>query len=388
MPKPPHASSTTETLSGSVFGSLMSRAKERGGSFHPLHVGDTYKDPIPAARAEAQLTSEHEGLHRYAPPQGLPELLDAVVEREEQRSGLRLERENFQIMSGATAGLSVIAQTVLDEGDEVLLPSPYWPLIRGILASRGAVPVQVPIFHALDSLDVEEELERRVTPRTVALYLNSPHNPTGRVLPPAVVDACVRVAERHDLWLICDEAYEELYFGPVRPTPIWARDALRERAIVSHTFSKSYGMAGARVGYVHGPASIMRAIRGVQTFLTYCAPRPMQLAALACLRHGDAFLEECRRDYAFAGLEAARVLGLTPPEGGTFLFFDASPYLSNEDATSQPFLERCVDEGVMLTPGSACGADFARWVRICFSVEAPDDFAQALEAVRRAMNAV
>jgi len=384
MPRLPHASLTTETLSGSVFGSLLSRAKARGGSIHPLHVGDTYKQPIPEARAEAQLISEHAGLHRYAPPQGMPELIDAVVARERQRSGLELTRDDVQIMSGATAGLSVIANTILDPGDEVLLPSPYWPLIRGIIASRGAVPVELPCFHRALTQDLEAQFEARVTPRTVALYLNSPHNPTGRVLPLEALEALLRVVLRHDLWVICDEAYEELHFDS-RPTPLWAHEALRDRAIVSHTFSKSYGMAGARVGYVHAPPRVMRALRGVQTFLTYCAPRPMQLGALACLRHGQGFLEECRRDYALAGARAAEVLGVAPPEGGTFLFFDASPYLSSADETSQPFLERCVDQGVLLTPGSACGADFARWVRICFSVEAPDDFEQALAGVARAM---
>ncbi|NOY90797.1 MAG: pyridoxal phosphate-dependent aminotransferase [Deltaproteobacteria bacterium] len=350
MPRPPHASSTTQTLSGSVFGSLLARAKRRGLPVHPLHVGDTYKDPIPEARAEAQLSSEHAGLHRYAPPQGLPELLDAVVERERERAGVELSREDVQIMSGATAGLSVIAQALFDPGDEVLLPSPYWPLIRGIIASRGAVAVEVPCFHALGELDVEALFEAQVTPRTVALYLNNPHNPTGCVLPEDALEAILRVVERHDLWLICDEAYEELYFGQA-PRPIWAREALHERAIVSHTFSKSYGMAGARVGYVHGPASAMRAIRGVQTFLTYCAPRPMQYAALACLRHGQGFIEECRRDYAEAGARAAELLGVAPPEGGTFLFFDASPCGRRDESALPRALRgrgRAADAGLRL----------------------------------------
>lgn len=384
MPRPPHASPTTNSLSGSVFGPLLSRAKARGGKIHPLHVGDTYKEPIAEARAEAQRTDEHPGMHRYAPPQGLPELLEAVAERESVRSGVELSAGDLQITSGATAGLSVVAQALLDPGDEVLLPSPYWPLIRGIIASRGAKPVEVPCLHA-PGVDLAAALEARVTSKTVALYLNTPHNPTGRVLSEHELSAMIEVAVRHDLWIVFDETYEDIYFGAAVPAPAWARPELRERAVVSHTFSKSYGMAGARVGYVHGPASVMKAIRGVQTFLTYCAPRPMQLGALACLRHGDGFLAECRRDYRESGRATAEALGVAPPEGGTFLFFDASPYLASGDDSCQPFLERCVDEGVLLTPGSACGADFARWVRICFSVEAPDELAEALEGVKRAM---
>lgn len=380
MPRPPAFSPHTETLSSRVFSGLAAKAaglRAAGETVHVLSVGDTYEEPPEAARVDALRSQDLEGIHKYAPPPGIPSLLDAIGERTEQL-GRRVPRERLQVMSGATAGLSVISETILDVGDEVLLPSPFWPLIRGIIAKRGAVPVQVPLFHALSEMDLEAELEARVTERTVALYVNTPHNPTGAVAGEAALDALVRVATRHDLWLICDEAYQDLIFAPA-PAPLWTRDDVQDRYVACHTLSKSYGMAGARVGYAHGSEAASHVLRGVQTFSTYCAPTPMQVAAERAIRTGDEFLARRRELFATAGRETAEVLGVDPPEGGTFLFFDAQPYLREGESDSLAFLDRCLEAGVLMTPGSACGADFPTWVRICFTSEPLDRHRDALE---------
>lgn len=380
MPRPPAFSDHIGTLSSRVFSGLAAKAAEMqrsGATVHLLSVGDTYEEPPEGARVDALTTRTLEGIHKYAPPAGLPALLEAASARTE-RLGRRVPAERLQIMSGATAGLSVITETLMDVGDEVLLPSPFWPLIRGIIAKRGAAPVQVPIMHALNDTDVEAALEAKVTERTVALYVNTPHNPTGAVAARAAEDAFVRVAERHDLWLIFDEAYQDLHFGQPRP-PLWTRDDVQERYVACHTLSKSYGMAGARVGYAHGSEAVTRALRGVQAFSTYCAPTPMQVAGARALNEGDEFLERRRELFATAGRETAEVLGVDPPAGGTFLFFDASPYLREGETDALPFLDRCLDAGVLMTPGSACGADFGSWVRICFTSEPIDAHRDALE---------
>lgn len=383
MPRFPRTTSTADGLSDRIFSDLGARARARGGRIYALQVGDTYLDPPAIMRAEAQRTSEHVRLHNYAPVQGEPVLLDAIVERLSARGGLPIDGELVQVTNGGTSGLSVIAQTLLDPGDEVLLPSPYWPLARGIFASRGAVPVQVPLFTRLDEpgFDVEETLERAVTPRTAALYVNTPNNPTSRVLPPEALAAMARVAARHDLWLLCDEAYEELWLGDAPPAPAWAREDFRGRSVAVHTLSKGYGFAGARIGFVHGPAEAMRALRSVNTFATYCAPRPFQLGAARGLREADAWLDEARALYREAGTRAARALGVRLPEGGTFLFVDVSAHLRPGEETCAPFLERALDAGVWLTPGSASGSDFPRHVRLCFTAVPPGDLDEALRAL-------
>ena len=384
MPKYPNASETALSLSDQVFSRLAAKAQALEGELYPLHVGDTYRAPILEARAESQLHADHERLHGYAPVQGIPALVDAIGDRIESNCGVRPDTRSIQVMSGATAGLGVTIHALVDPGDEVLLPAPFWPLIRGIIARRGATPVQVPFFDRVDdpNFDVEGALESKITPRTAALYINTPNNPTGAILPPRVIQAMLRVAERHQLWVFADEAYEELWFEGDRPRPVWTYPEAADRVITNHTLSKSYGLAGARIGFAHGPKEIMRVIRSSQTFTTYCQARPMQHAAVAALRHGDDWLREARALYGEASRLCAETLGVAAPPGGTFLFFDASRWLSPSDESSLPFLERALDAGVLLTPGSACGKDYARWVRLCFTSVPLDKLREALERLR------
>lgn len=379
MPRFPETAATTHGLSDKVFSRLAARAKELPGPIYPLHVGDTWLEPLEAARAEAQRTADTPRLHNYAPVQGEPALLDAVTAHLESRGGCLVPRGAVQVVSGATAGLSVVAEALLDPGDEVLLPSPFWPLIRGIVHKRGARAVEIPFFDRLDdpAFDAEAALEAAVTERTAAVYVNTPHNPTGRVLPDAVVAAIAKVAERHDLWILSDEVYEELYFG-APPAPVWARADYQARCVAVHSMSKGYGLAGSRVGWAHGPDAAMKAIRGVQTFATYCAPRPLQLGAARALREGGAWLESARRTYEEAAAMTALALGIPKPDGGTFVFFDVrAKRLPGEDTVG--LLERCLAAGVLLTPGAASGKDYEGWVRLCFTSVPPEDLAKALE---------
>lgn len=388
MPRHPRVSHTTESLSSGVFSQLARKAREHHGRIYPLHVGDTYLDPLSPARAEAQRTIDHERLHNYAPVQGEPTLLATIAQRLEQRTGEPISTERIQVVSGATSGLSVVCATILDHGDEVIVPSPFWPLIRGIIASRGGVPVQLPFFDRLRDprFDPERAIEETITDRTVALYINTPNNPTGAVIPSDVIDAMLRVAKKRDLWVLCDEAYEELWFTDTRPAPVWAHPEARGRAIATHTLSKSYGLAGARIGFTHGPADVMVAVRAVQTFQTYCAPRPMQLGAVHALAGGDGWLAEARAAYRRAGYEAADALGIPRPEGGTFLFFDASPFM-REGEDILDFLGRCLDAGVLLTPGESCGRDYGSWVRLCFTSVPPGELREALGILRGVIGA-
>lgn len=378
MARHPSVSPSALSLSDRVYSAHAGRARASSGRVFPLHVGDTYLDPIPSARAEAQRTADHPRLHNYAPVQGEPELLDAIQRRLLARTGEKVARELVQVMLGATGGFAVIADALFDPGDEVVILAPFWPLIRGIVASRGAVPVEVPFFDRLaqPGFDPEATVERVITDRTVALYVNTPHNPTGRVLSDEVVAALARSCRRHGLWVLADEVYEELDYGGAKP-PFWLRAGLPERTVSTYSVSKSYAMAGARVGYTVGPATAMEAVRGVQTFRTYCAPRPMQFAAARALTEGDEWLAETRRLYAAAGAKAAGVLGLPPPEGGTFLFFDASRHFRAGE-TLQGFLDRCLAAGVLLTPGTAAGSAYTTWVRLCYTAVPPADLDEAL----------
>ncbi len=381
MPRFPHPAPSALGLSDRVFSRLAARAQ--GRSVIALHVGDTWRDPFPAAQAEAQRSAANPRLHNYAPVQGEPALLDAALRHLQRRAGIAPDRSLLQVVSGATPGLGAVVDALVSPGDEVLLPSPFWPLIRGTIHRRGAVAVEVPFYTRLgtEGFDPEAALEAAVTPRTVAVYVNTPHNPTGVIVDDPTLAAIARVAARHDLWIVCDEVYEDLWLGDAAPPSPWARDDFRARTVAVHSVSKSYGLAGARVGFAHGPPEAMEALRGVQTFTTYCAPRPMQLGAARALDDGAAWLDESRELYREAARRAADALGVPPPPAGTFLFVDLRPHLApSEDPAG--FLERCLDAGVLLTPGSASGRDYADWARLCFTIVPPDVLDEALARLR------
>lgn len=387
MPRFPNSASYAAGVADSVFAPPGAPALGHGAPLYPLHVGDTYLEPLAAAQAEAQRTHEHPRLHNYAPVQGEPELLDAIQRKLARRSGVHVERACIQVMSGATAAMGVIANALLMPGDEVLVPAPFWPLMRGAVNLRGAVCIEMPLFTRLrePGFDPVAELASHIGPRTVALYVNSPHNPTGETLSDEVAAGIVALAREHELWLLTDEVYEDLWFGDAAPRSIWALPEARDRAIVTHSVSKAYGLAGARVGFTHGPLEIMRVIRGVQTFFTYCAPRPMQLGAARALDEGDAWLAQARSLYADAARRSASALGLPAPSGGTFLFFDTRPH-RRPGETAQAFLQRCVAAGVMLTPGSAAGQAYADWARLCFTSVPPTELEHALERLRSVLS--
>jgi N-succinyldiaminopimelate aminotransferase len=380
MPRYPSATASSQGLSDAVFSQLAARARGKTGVVYPLHVGDTCLEPIACAKVETLRSDELPGLHAYAPVQGEPALLDAIVSKVKRRCDVNLAREHIQVMSGATAGLGAVANVLLDPGDEVILPAPFWPLIRGIIRARGAIPIEVPLYPRLRTpgFDIERMIEQAVTPRTTALYVNSPHNPTGTILTDDEINALARVAKKHDLWVLSDEVYEDVYYATA-PNPLWTHPDLIERTVVTHSMSKGYAMAGARVGYVHGPASIMSAIRGMQTFYTYCAPRPLQLAAARALDAGDTWLDQMRESNRVQAAIVTDGLGIALPAGGTFVFFDVSGYLRAGEDT-EALLTRCLDAGVLLTPGSACGHDFDGWARLCFTVV---DQASLTDAVQR-----
>lgn len=383
MPHFPELVATAQHMSAGVFGKTKERTAAQPDRVFSLHVGDTYLEPLPAARAEAQLSAELPGLHKYSATQGEPRLITAIVDKIKKRSGVVVDPACVQVMPGATAAMGILCNTLVDAGDEVIIPAPFWPLIRGAVRARGARAVEVPLFSRLDEpgFDPVAAIEAAITARTVAIYINAPNNPTGRVLPDHVLAQIAALAERHALWIIADEAYEDIWFGAQAPASVFARPDFAGRTLVTHSVSKAYALAGARVGYTHGPRQIMDTIRGVQTFYSYCAPRPMQFAAACAIEQGDAWLAQMRATYASAGRAAAHALEQPAPEGGTFLFFDMKPFMRRSEELLD-VLERCADAGVMLTPGTACGTDYPTWARLCFTTVPEPELHEALRRLR------
>ncbi|RMG46134.1 MAG: pyridoxal phosphate-dependent aminotransferase [Acidobacteria bacterium] len=368
MPRHPELVPSLAAIGGSVFSSLAHRLAAHEGEVYPLHVGDTWLEPAEGCRMEDLSVAEHPGMHRYAPPQGLPALLERIAARAERRMGVPTSPEDVLVAAGATGALGAVCGAVVAPGEQVLLAAPYWPLIPGIVRCFHGEPVPVPLIGAAGSPEeAVARLEAARTERTAALYVNSPNNPTGKVLPPAWLEAIAAWARAKGLWLIADEVYEDyVYQGEHR----YVRSLAPERTFSAHSFSKAYGMAGNRCGYVIGPREAMPELRKVSTHAFYATPTASQLAAVRALDGaGDAWVERVRPLYRELGRRAAEKLGVPPPEGSTFLFLDVRSALDERGLLG--FLERCADRGLFLAPGPSFGP-YPTHVRVCFTSAEPE----------------
>jgi N-succinyldiaminopimelate aminotransferase len=381
MPRPPKTSQAVAALGGAPFSPLAERARAAAGRVYPLHVGDTWMEPCQAARFDGLRAEERPGLYRYCETAGIPPLVDALVERLRAHNRLPVERDGVLVTAGATSGLACAVSALADPGDEVLILAPFWPLIRGIVRSQRAVPVEVPFFDRTASPDdAVRAVEERLGPRSVALYFSSPSNPTGRVLPPAWLEALAELARRRDLWLLSDEVYEEYVY---RGSHASIGALAPERTVSVFSFSKSYGMAGSRVGALAGPREVVAEIHKVQIHSSYHAATAAQHAALGALQGGAAWVDAARASYRAAGEDAAAVLGLPPPEGSMFLFVDVGRRLGERGLDG--FLEQCLEAGVLVAPGSSSGSDYGSWIRLCYSAVPPADAADAARRLARVL---
>ncbi|HEV7667465.1 MAG TPA: pyridoxal phosphate-dependent aminotransferase [Thermoanaerobaculia bacterium] len=386
MPSFPLVAPTVAAIPGSVYSLLAHRLEGYKGEIYPLSVGDTWMEPPAGCRMEDFRVADHPGMHRYAPVQGLPELVARLVERVRTRSDAPTGPENILMTTGATGGLSTVAGAIVAPGDEVLILAPYWPLISGTVRSFHGTPVPVPFLAAPDPSyalpdspeSAVEHVVRFRTERTIALYLSTPNNPSGRAIPRAWIEALVEWARREDLWLIADEVYEDYLFEGEHA---YTRPLAPERTFAAHSFSKAFGMAGNRCGYIVGPTATMADLRKVSTHGFYSTPTASQLAGLAALSPaGDAWIANARRLYTETGTKAAARLGVPAPQGSTFLFLNVAEHLGEDGL--EGFLGDCADQGLLASPGPSFGP-YPNHVRVCFTAAPPDVVERGIEILAR-----
>jgi aspartate/methionine/tyrosine aminotransferase len=377
MPRFPQFSSTVAEIKGSIFSALAHRLTTHQGEVYPLHIGDTWMEPAAGCRMEDLTVDDHPGMHRYCSPQGLPELLDAIGGRLSQRTGIPSERKGLLVTAGATGALGAVAGAILEPGDEVLILAPHWPLIAGIVRSFHGTPIAVPLIGNADSPETAVEAARSyVTDRTVALYLSSPNNPTGTVLPSSWIGALVEWCRQRNLWILADEVYEDYVYTGLHT---YARSLAPERTFSVHSFSKAFGMAGNRCGYVAGPTVAVGHLRKVSIHTFYSTPTAAQLAAIRVLDgRGDSWIAGAKQKYMDAGNAAADRLGVPQPQGSQFLFLDVAERLDDRGLIG--FLEDCVDRGLFLAPGPSFGP-YPTHVRICFTSAPPPVVGRGIEVM-------
>lgn len=341
--------------------------------------------PTPDFIVEAGVRALRGGWTRYTAVAGVPELRGAIAENLQHTHGVRVGADEVIVTSGAKQALWEFLQTLLDPGDEVLLPAPYWVSYPDMIRLADGIPTIVPCTRETHYRATPELLGRYVTPRTVGLILNSPNNPTGVVYDAAQCAALVAFAEAHDLWILSDEIYDRFVFDGVFASPLSERT--RARVTVVNGVSKSYSMTGWRIGWAIGPRAIIEGMGRVQG---HCSSNPAavsQAAALAAVTaRDDPFVPAALASYR---TRRARVLELlagvpgisvAPPGGAFYVFLDLDERLAPGE-TSTGFCRALLEHaGVALVPGEAFGAPRGARLSYACSLEEIDEGLAALRS--------
>ncbi len=353
------------------------RRKAAGEDVYDLSVGEPDFD-TPAAVSQAGIQAIQKGLTRYPPNIGIAELRTGIARQLSMLSGGRpVNADNIVISSGSKQSLFNTCFALFGPHDRVLIPAPAWVSYPQIVHLCRAEPVLVPGDIEWGLKVSVKDLDRHYSKLTKGLILCSPCNPTGSVYTLAELRAIAEWARKHEVWIISDEIYRRIYYGPgPAPSVLDLPDELLERVVVIAGASKSYAMTGWRIGAALAPPHLAKAIAALQSHTTTGANQPAQWAAAAAYtdERVEADLERMvaafrrRRDYIVGRFRAAAPgIEFVEPHGAFYFFFRVDGIVEGTPIGGAKFCGMLMqEEGVALVPGSAFGDD--RWVRMTYSV--------------------
>ncbi|WP_182546255.1 pyridoxal phosphate-dependent aminotransferase [Halosaccharopolyspora lacisalsi] len=306
--------------------------------------------------------------HRYSPASGLPELREAIVTKTARDSDYTIQPNQVLVTNGGKQAVYQTFATLLDPGDEVLLPAPYWTTYPEAITLAGAVPAVVSTDESTGYLASVEQLEAARTPRTKALLFNSPSNPTGAIYPPEQIEAIGRWAVEHGIWVITDEIYEHLVYGDARHVSMPAVvPELADTCVVLNGVAKTYAMTGWRVGWMIGPTDVIKAATNLQSHLSSNVANVSQRAALEAVSGPlDAVAEmreafDRRRRTITDRLAAIPGVSCPEPKGAFYVYPSVKDLLGSEirgvrPQTSTELAELVLEQAeVAVVPGEAFG---------------------------------
>ena len=352
--------------------------------------------PTPAHIVEAAARAcADPAMHRYSPAGGLPALRAAIAEKTARDSGLAVEANQVLVANGGKHALFNVFLTLLDPGDEVLLPAPYWVSYPEQIRFAGATPVELPTDVSTSFRVTVEQLEAARTPQTKAMVFVSPSNPTGSVYLPEQVEAIGRWAADAGIWVITDEIYEHLVYGDAEHVsmPVVVPD-VRDRCVVVNGVAKTYAMTGWRVGWSIAPASVTSAIARLQSHATSNVANVAQAAALAAVSGPmDAVAEmratyDRRRKLAHERLNDIDGIDCPLPEGAFYAFPSVRGLFGREIGgrrvdSAQTLCEVLLETvKVALVPGEGFGAPDC--VRLSYALS-DDDLVKGLDRMADAL---
>ena len=338
--------------------------------------------PTPWEIRKAGILSLESGKTRYTSNRGLETLREEIGRYVKRKYGVTYDaKSEILVTVGGSEAIDACIRAIASPGDEIIIPQPSYVCYEPIAALCGCKPVIIETKAENAFKITPEELRAAITPRTKALILPYPCNPTGAIMERADLEAIAAVLRDTNILVISDEIYAELTFGDASHVSIASIDGMQERTVLINGFSKTFSMTGWRLGYACGPAPVMEQLTKIHQFAIMCAPTTSQYAAVEALRNGDeavaAMLEEydMRRRLIVNGFNK---LGLAcrEPKGAFYAF----PCIRSTGMSSEEFCERLLySEKVAVVPGTAFGESGEGFIRAsyCYSTE------HILEALRR-----
>lgn len=335
------------------------------------------------------------GFTKYTAPGGIEPLKKAVAQKVYEKSNVSYETKEVLISCGAKHSLYNIAQAIIDPGDEVIIPAPYWVSYPDQIQLNEGTPVFLPTREEDGFLLDPEDLERMITPRTRALILNSPSNPTGAAYPRKALEKIAEVVLKHKILVIFDEIYEQIVYDGFMHVCFPAIDpALKPLTLIVNGVSKAYSMTGWRIGYTLGPAEIIKAMDNIQSQSTSNPTSFSQKAAITALEKGDPYTKEMvfefdkRRRYIIKRLNDIPGIRCTLPQGAFYAFPNISSCLgktspSGQIKTSIDLSEFLLEDAHVATvAGSPFGDD--RYIRLSYAT-GMDKIQKGLDQIEKSL---
>ncbi len=319
---------------------------------------------------EACIESLKEGDVFYTSNFGLPELRKEIADKLRRQNGLDYRPEEILVTVGLSEAVFDVLCTILNEGDELLIPDPVWMNYLNVPRLLGAVPISYELKEENNFQIDLEEVRGKITEKTKALVLVTPNNPTGGVLTEETLRGLAQIAIEKDILVIADEIYERLIYDGAKHISIASLPGMKERTFTLNGLSKAYSMTGWRIGYVAAPEGYIQAMNKIHQHNTTCAPSFVQKAAIAALREETDEVEQMvkeyqrRRDYAVEAINRIPGLSCRKPEGAFYIFINAKKLGLSSEALSQYLLEQA---GIAMVPGDVFGTGGEGYLRMSFA---------------------
>lgn len=347
---------------------------------------------------EAAIKAIEAGFTKYTPVGGIPELKEAIIEKFKRDNGLSYEPSEIMVSCGGKHNLYNLAQAIFEEGDEVIIPAPYWVSYPPIIILSGAKPVIVPTKEDNGFRLNMDDLKNAITPKTKGLILNSPSNPTGAIYERERLEKIAQIADQHNLYVISDDIYEKITFDGVACTCIASLGKeIKDRTFVINGVSKTYAMTGWRIGYMAGSADVISAATRIQSQSTSNPNSIAQKASVEAIRGPQDHVEtmvrefEKRRNYLVERLPHLKDVTCFNPQGAFYAFPNFSKYYNGsfkgkKVSGSLELADLLLEQArLAVVPGIAFGEDAC--IRISFATSM-DHLKRGIDRIEEALSAI